>query len=103
MGLGASPPTAGASVGDQASASASASFEPAPTGATLCGFGIPAFKFNLSFKIPKFPPFPFPPNFAFFLQLKCDLSNPIDAGVSFGGGRVGTTGVDVDDEFKQAA
>lgn len=68
--------------------SSSAGFAPSPTGAQLCGFGLPSFSYNLSFQIPAFPPFPFPPNFAFFLGLNCDLSNPIDSSFAYGGGRV---------------
>jgi hypothetical protein len=54
----------------------------------LCGFGLPSFTFNVGIRIPKFPPFAFPPTFSFFLGLSCDLSNPIDASFGFGGGRV---------------
>lgn len=67
-----------------------AGFKPSPTGATLCGFGLPIFFFNVNLPSFKFPPFPFPPNFNVSLQLNCDLSNPIDAEVSFGGGRAST-------------
>jgi len=67
------------------------SFEPSPSGASICGFQFPPiFNFSLSFNF-KFPPFPFPPTFDFFLGLKCDLSDPFDASVGFGGGRVGTS------------
>lgn len=69
---------------------ADAGFKPSPTGATLCGFGIPGFFLNFDFSLPVFPPFQFPPTFNFMIALNCDLSKPISAsgGVSFGGGRV---------------
>jgi hypothetical protein len=54
----------------------------------LCGFGLPLFKFNVAFRIPGFPPFPFPPTFAYFLALNCNLSDPLDASFAYGGGRV---------------
>ncbi len=78
------PPT----IPGQSGFSGGVSFAPAPSGLLLCGFGIPLFQFNLGFRIPKFPPFPFPPTFAFFLALNCDLSDPIDAHFAYGGGRV---------------
>lgn len=86
--MGSPPPPDFPSPSDQAGVEASAGFSAAPQGPTLCGFGLPGFHFNLGFRIPKFPPFPFPPTFAFFLALNCDLSNPIDASFSYGGGRV---------------
>lgn len=67
---------------------ASAGFVPSPSGAVLCGFGLPLFQYSAGFRIPKFPPFDFPPKFNYFLALTCDLSNPIDASFGFGGGRV---------------
>ncbi len=66
----------------------SAGFSASPSGPLLCGFGLPGFQINLGFRIPKFPPFSFPPNLSFFLGLNCDLSNPIDASFAYGGGRV---------------
>jgi hypothetical protein len=74
-----------------------AGFKPSPTGASLCGFGLPVF--FLSIKIPgfKFPPFDFPPKLNLSLSLNCDLSNPIDAELSFGGGRVSQQDPDPDD------
>lgn len=79
-----------------------ASFEPSPTGATLCGFGFPSFAFSL--KLPALPPLPSLqlPTFDFMIALNCDLSDPIDAQFGFGGGRVGQTDVDADDELKRA-
>lgn len=100
--MGSPPPDDAPPADAQADASASASFEPSPSGATLCGFGFPFFTFNISLTI-KLPPFDFPPLFFFALSLNCDLSNPIDAEVGFGGGRVGTEDPDADPEFATAA
>lgn len=97
--MGFPPPPDGPSVPDQISAGVSASFEPTTPGIlAICGFKIPGFSFNLSFKLP-IPPLPFPPLFWFALSLKCDLANPIEAEVGFGGGRVGTKGLNADPEF----
>jgi hypothetical protein len=78
-------------------ASASVGFEPAPTGASLCGFGIPGF--SLSIKLPSFslPSISFSlPTFA--LGLNCDLSNPLSVG--FGGGRVSGVDPDADPDYQ---
>lgn len=85
--MGVAPPPDFPSPSDQAGVTADAGFAPSPSGALLCGFGLPVFTFNLGIRIPKFPPFPFPPTFSFLLGLSCDLSNPIDASFGFGGGR----------------
>jgi hypothetical protein len=68
------------------SASADVGFEPAPAGATICGFGIPGFILALSVRFP-LPTWNFPPDFNFMIGLNCDLANPISAKVKFGGGR----------------
>jgi len=81
-----------------AGADADAGFEPSPTGATICGFGLPLFVYNLSFFL-NLPDFGFPPSFNFMIALNCDLSDPIEAEFGFGGGRVGTSGGDADPEF----
>lgn len=86
--MGSPPPPDFPSPSAQAGAEASAGFSSAPSGPTLCGFSLPVFRFNASFRIPGFPPTGFPPTLAFFLGLNCDLSNPIDASFSYGGGRV---------------
>lgn len=78
-------PGGGTSVG--IGGDASAGFSSSPSGPTLCGFGLPGFRFNASFRIPGFPPFPFPPKLSWLLALNCDLSNPIDASFDYGGGR----------------
>lgn len=85
--MGSPPPEDFPTPDEQAAASVDLGFSPSPAGPSLCGFGIPLFKFNLSFRIPKFPPFPFPPTFNWMIALNCDLSNPIDASFGFGGGR----------------
>ena len=59
---------------------------PVPTGAAICGFAIPGFVFGIDFKIPALP-FDFPPTLFFGIALKCDLSDPLDVDVGFGGGR----------------
>ena len=66
-------------------------FAPSPAGASLCGFKFPPFGFSyhLSLKIPKFPPFSFPPSFSWFLGINCNFTKPISASVGFGGGRIG--------------
>jgi hypothetical protein len=99
--MGYAPPTDYPDPSEQASVEATASFEPSPSGSSLCGFTIPpVFSFGLTLYVPGFPPalpsFPF----AFSLSLNCDLSNPIDADFSFGGGRVSTgPNPDEDAEF----
>ncbi len=84
----AAPSVPGVSIGSGVGVDASAGFSPSPTGAQLCGFGLPVFHANLGFHLPSFPPFPFPPTFSYFLGLNCDLSHPIDASFAYGGGRV---------------
>ena len=95
--MGAPPPPDAPTPAAQAAVDASLSFEPSPAGASLCGFKFPLFNFNLTLRLPKFPPFSFPPNF--MIGLNCDLSNPIDAEFSFGGGRVGSSDPDPDDSL----
>lgn len=74
----------------QASISADVSFPPSPTAADICGFKIPpSFSFNLSVNLP-IPNFKLPLPFNLSIALKCDLSDPLDAEVSFGGGRKAT-------------
>lgn len=77
-------------VEDDASASASASFDKPKLNAEECKLSLSLPKF--SFKI-KFPTIHFPPDFLpkinFQLKLSCSLDNPVDvsAGIKFGGGR----------------
>lgn len=92
--MGQAPPKNAASPADQAGASADAGFSPSPTGPSLCGFGLPGFTFNVSFRLPGFPP-PLP-TFSWFLGLKCDLSDPLSAQFGFGGGRVSQADADAD-------
>lgn len=71
------------------------SFPPSPTAADICGFKIPPkFSFSLKINIP-FPNFKLPLPFNFSLSLKCDLSDPLDVEVGFGGGKkpTGTEGM----------
>lgn len=82
----------------QTQAAIDASFEPSPTGAQLCGFGIPGFSFSISIPGFVFPPPGFPPVLNLALALNCDLDNPIDAEVSFGGGRVSQQDPDPDED-----
>ena len=93
--MGSPPPQDAPPPEKQSAISASASFEPSPSGSSLCGFGIPGFSFGIGIRFPGFPEFP--PKFSFGLQLKCDLSDPIDGHVGFGGGRVGTRDPDPDE------
>jgi len=95
--MGFPPPPDAPSLADQQSLSLSVALAPSPTGFEICGFQIPGFEFNVTFRIPGFPSFDFPPFFFFALALNCDLSNPISAG--FGGGRAGTSGLEDDEEF----
>ncbi len=98
--MGFAPPLNGPSPDQQATADADAGFAPSPSGLEICGFAPPGFFWNFSFRIPKFPPFSFPPKFSFFLALNCDLSDPFEASFEFGGGRVSTGGnPDEDPEF----
>ncbi len=86
--MGVAPPPDFPTPEESAGVDASAGFSPSPSGASLCGFGLPSFKFNIGFRLPAFPPAGFPPTFNFFLSLNCDLSNPIDSSFSYGGGRM---------------
>ena len=97
--MGSPPPVDAPSLADQQSLSISASLAPSPTGLEICGFQIPGFDFNASFRLPGFPSLDFPPSFFFGLALVCDLSNPISADAGFGGGRAGTFGLEDDEEF----
>ena len=97
--MGYFPPANAPSPSDQASASASAGFAPSPAGPSLCGFQLPLFSYNIGFHLPKFPPFPFPPTFSFFIGLSCNLDQPFSASFGFGGGRVTTVDPDSDPEY----
>jgi hypothetical protein len=101
--MGSPPPPDAPSLEQQDAVDAEIGFEPSPTGASLCGFGLPSFVFNLTFRIPPFPPFDFPPDFFFFIGLNCDLSNPLDASFGFGGGRVSNSDPEADPEYGEAA
>jgi hypothetical protein len=96
--MGSPPPEDAPSVQEQDAVQADVGFEPSPTGASICGFGFPSFTFNLAFFL-AWPPFDWPPTFNFFVGLNCDLSHPIDAGVSFGGGRRSNVDPEADPEY----
>jgi hypothetical protein len=96
--MGFPPPEDAPPPEEQAAVEADAGFEPSPTGATLCGFGVPVFQLNLVLRAPDLP-FPVLPTLDFFVALNCNLSDPFDAEFGFGGGRVGSSDVDSDDEF----
>lgn len=99
--MGFPPPPDLPTPAEQDAVTASASFEPSPSGPTLCGFGIPQFAFNFNVSLPfPFPPPGFPPKLSFGLALNCDLSNPFDAEFEFGGGRVSTSDPDTDSQFE---
>ena len=84
---GTAPPLDAPGIGAQDFVTAEASFPPSPTAADICGFKIPpTFAFKLGINIP-FPNFKLPLPFNFSLALRCSLSDPIAAEVSFGGGR----------------
>lgn len=95
--MGFAPPEDAPPPEAQDAASADAGFEPAPSGAEICGFAIPTFNFNLGFNL-GLPSFDFPPAFFFALSLQCDLSDPISADAGFGGGRVGNDQLEKDPE-----
>lgn len=98
--MGTAPPVDLPTPIEQASVEADAGFAASPSGPSICGFGLPQFKFNFAFVLPKFPPFDFPPKFNYFLALNCDLSDPFDAKFEFGGGRKSTgEDPDVDPEY----
>jgi hypothetical protein len=83
---------------EQSAVEASASFQPSPTGASLCGFGVPGFSFSLSIPSFQIPSITFPPSFNFGIALNCSLSDPFDADFGFGGGRVSNYDPDSEDE-----
>ena len=76
-------------------------FQVALPGLLFCGFGIPAFTFPISFSL-QLPTLEFPPQLFFALSLSCDLSHPFSADYGVGGGRKGTTGLNVDAEYPDA-
>lgn len=94
--MGSPPPPDAPPLAEQEQDLVEAGFQPSPTGSALCGWAIPpSFFFNLN--IPAIPPIPaFPPQLFFALSLNCDLDNPLDAELSFGGGRVAQVDADAD-------
>lgn len=91
------PPADAPDLDAQQEASLEVGFEPSPTGAQLCGFGLPGFTLSINIPPFDFPP-PFPPPFALLLGLNCDLEDPLDAELSFGGGRENPPESDPDEE-----
>jgi hypothetical protein len=96
---GTAPPKDAPPVAEQDVVTADVGFPPSPTATDICGLAFPpTFSFSISLNIP-FPNFKLPLPFNFALSLTCDLENPVDAEVSFGGGRKSTgdfTGEDRD-------
>lgn len=84
--MGSPPPPDAPPPGEQDQQVVDATFEPSPTGGSLCGFGFPSF--SLSVNIPGFQFPPALPQLNLSLALVCDLDDPLDADLSFGGGRV---------------
>lgn len=78
-----------------------AGFEPSPTGSALCGFGFPIFVLSINIPFFQFPPAGFPPTLNLALALNCDLDDPIDAELSFGGGRVSSQDEDADEDLAE--
>jgi hypothetical protein len=83
----------------QNSSGLSGGFSETPPGATICGFGVPSLAFSFGLHVPKFPPFPIPPTFDFFVGFNCSLSNPLSASFGFGGGRVSAQDPDADPDY----
>ena len=69
-------------------------------GIFFCGLSLlpPGIEFSFNLGI-RFPPFPFPPNFRFFIALVCSLTNPLSASCGFGGGRPITGDIDMDPDY----
>lgn len=93
--MGSPPPADAPPPEQQEQQVVDATFEPSPEGGALCGFGFPLF--NLSLNIPGFEIPVFPPPLNLTLALVCDLDDPIDADLSFGGGRVPQSQIDPDE------
>jgi hypothetical protein len=95
--MGSPPPPDAPPPEDQAIVQADISFPPSPTAADICGFKIPpSFSIHFALNIP-FPNFSLPLPFNFSLALKCDLSDPLEAEVSFGGGKKSTGNASAED------
>jgi len=92
------PPPDAPDLPTQQAASFEVGFQPSLSASPLlCGFGIPGFTLTIALPPFDFPP-PFPPPFSLLLGLNCDLENPLDAELSFGGGRANPPEPDPDEE-----
>lgn len=95
---GSPPPTDAPSVAEQQAAASPVALAPPAAGADLCGFALPGFAFNLTFRLPDpLGAIDFPPSFGFAVGLRCDVDNPFE--IVPGGGRQGTLGLTDDPEF----
>lgn len=93
---GVAPPPDAPPPADQDIVTADAGFAPSPTPTSICNIVFPpVFTFSFSINLPAID-FGLP-NFNFALGLNCDLNDPIEAEVSFGGGRVPTGNFDAED------
>ncbi len=97
--MGYPPPPDLPPVAQQQQVKLGVGFQGVPVGALPCGLSIPGFGYNISFRIPAFPPFDFPPDLSFFLQIVCSLKDPFRGGIKFGGGRESNAEPDVDEEY----
>lgn len=93
------PPLDAPPIDEQKATEQLVSLAPSPAGADLCGFAIPGFSFNVTFRLPNplGDVLDFPPGLNLAVGLKCDIDDPID--LPSGGGRAGTLGLDDDPEF----
>ena len=95
---GTAPPRDAPPPEEQDVITADVGFAPSPTATDICGIKIPpTFRFSISLNIP-FPNFSLPLPFNFSLSLKCDLDDPVDAELSFGGGRESTGDFTAEDQ-----
>jgi hypothetical protein len=90
MPTGTAPPEDAPSPAEQQAQTDAATMQPAPSAATVCGFSLPTFTFNLGFSLPPLPSFNLPNLFNFSLALKCPLDEPTPEETQYGGGKVPT-------------
>ena len=94
--MGVPPPPNAPPLPAQQASALSASFQPSLPAPLLCGLGIPGFSFSINIPAIPFPPPWWPINLNLSLAINCDLNDPLDAGISFGGGRVAQPPTDPD-------